>query len=126
MLDKADEKLRAAKREFESAFYGEAASRAYYAAFHAIGAALAAKGLSFSSHAQTIGAFNKEFVKQGTFPPDTAHKIQRIFEDRQTADYDWNIQVDKESAQEDVADAEWLVNACREYIFPVTSRTSNQ
>lgn len=116
MLDKADEKLNAAQRDLRDGFHGEAASRAYYAVFHAVCAVLAGKGLSFSSHSQAIGAFNREFVKTGVFPGDTARIIQRLFEDRQTADYDWSIHVDEVTASEDVRDAEWLVKACREYL----------
>ena len=33
MLNKADEKLRSAGRDYEDGFYGDASSRAYYAAF---------------------------------------------------------------------------------------------
>lgn len=116
MMEKAEEKLHAAQREFKEGFYGEAASRAYYAVFHAICAVLAERGLSFSSHSQAIGAFNREFIRPGVFPADTARKIQRLFEDRQTADYDWSIHVDEVTASEDVRDADWLVNACREYL----------
>lgn len=121
MMDKADEKLHAAQRELKEGFYGESASRAYYAVFHAVCAVLAQRGLSFSSHAQAIGVFNREFVKTGVFPADTARKIQRLFEDRQTADYDWNIHVDEATAREDVHDAEWLVNACRENLGQITN-----
>jgi uncharacterized protein (UPF0332 family) len=116
MLEKADEKLQAAQRELMAGFHGESASRAYYAVFHAVCAVLAGRGLSFSSHSQAIGAFNRELVKTGIFPADTARKIQRLFEDRQTADYDWSIHVDEATAIEDVRDAEWLVNACRDHL----------
>ena len=100
----------------ELGYYGDAASRAYYAVFHAISAVLAKKGLTFSSHAQTIGTFNREFVKSGIFPSDTYRKVQRLFEDRQTADYDWNLNLDKNTAKKDIRDAEWLVGICREYV----------
>ncbi|NOZ23834.1 MAG: HEPN domain-containing protein [Planctomycetes bacterium] len=116
ILAKAQEKLSAAEREFAAGFFGEASSRAYYAVFHALTAALAAKGLSFSSHAQVIGAFNREFVKPGLFPPDTTKKLQRLFQDRQTADYDWVNSVEAQTAAEDVADAKALVAACQDFV----------
>jgi len=68
MMEKAEEKLHAAQREFKEGFYGEAASRAYYAVFHAICAVLAERGLSFSSHSKAIGAFNREFIRLVFFP----------------------------------------------------------
>ena len=122
MLRKAREKLASARKNLDSGFYGDVASRAYYAAFHAISAVLADRGLTFSSHAQTLGAFNRELIKTGIFPKDTFRKLQRLFEDRQVADYDWNISIDKKTAEKDLADAEWLVNACREYLEEQTGQ----
>ena len=122
MLRKAREKLASARKNLDSGFYGDVASRAYYAAFHAISAVLADRGLTFSSHAQTLGAFNRELVKTEIFPADTFRKLQRLFEDRQIADYDWNISVDRETAKKDLADAEWLVNACLEYLEKQTGQ----
>lgn len=55
-------------------------------------------------------------MKTGIFPPDTFRKLERLYEDRQVADYDWNLVVDRESAEQNLIDAEWLVKACREYI----------
>jgi len=100
----------------ESGFFGDACSRAYYAAFHAVSAVLAHHGLAFSSHAQTLAAFNREFVKTAVFPRDTFRKLQRLFEDRQQADYDWTRDVDKQTARKDLDDAQWLVDACTEYL----------
>ena len=83
--------------------------------FHAVSAVLAHHGLAFSSHAQTLAAFNREFVKTKVFPTDTFRKLQRLFEDRQIADYDWTRDVDKQTAQKDLDDAQWLVDASCEY-----------
>jgi len=92
------------------------ASRAYYAVFHAISAVLAEQGLSFSSHAQTLGAFNREFVKTGIFPPHSYRILQRLFEDRQLGDYDWSRDLDKETAENDVRDAESLISICIKHL----------
>jgi len=70
ILMKAESKLKTAKIDFENGQYGDAISRAYYAVFHAISAVLLSKQLVFSSHSQVIGAFNKEFVKEGIFHKD--------------------------------------------------------
>ncbi len=116
IMAKANEKLAAAQRELAGGFYGEAASRAYYAVFHALSAVLATRGLSFSSHSQALGGFNKHFVKTEIFPLGTTRKLQRLFEDRQVADYDWIHTVDAETADEDVRAASDIVSACAEYI----------
>ncbi len=116
MLSKSHEKLGAAERELAGEHYGEAASRAYYAVFHALSAVLATKGLSFSSHSQTLGGFNKHFVKGGIFEKTMTRKLQRLFEDRQIADYDWINTVDAETGMEDVNDAKSIVAACEAYV----------
>jgi HEPN domain-containing protein len=53
MLNKAQNKLKAAGSAFENEFFDDAASCSYYAAYHAVCALLASHGLAFSSHGQT-------------------------------------------------------------------------
>ena len=98
MLAKANGKLAAARRELKSGTPDEAVSRAYYAAYHAISAVLASQGCAFSSHAQTLGGFNARFVRTGLFPKDTTRILHRLFENRQTADYDWTVVVEPGAA----------------------------
>lgn len=116
IIRKAQRKLDAAKRSFEHQDYEDAASRSYYAAFHAISAVLASKGLSFSSHMQTLSVFNREFIKTGLFPSDTFRKIQRLYDDRQLGDYDCTIDIDESTAQKDIQDADWLLESCRSFL----------
>lgn len=116
MLEKAEQKLAAAQQEFEMGFVSDSASRAYYAAYHAVYAVLAHHGLTFSSHAQLLGAFNKEFIKTGVFPPDTFKKLQKMFLDRNIADYQISKTVSREAAEKDIAAARLLVDACRQYL----------
>ena len=116
MLAKADERLSTARRDFAAAAFGDAASRAYYAVFHAISALLVTRGLTFSSHSQTIGGFNREFVKTGVFPPDTSRKLQRLFQDRPTADYDWYHHIEEADAGVAVSDAASIVSHCKQQV----------
>jgi uncharacterized protein (UPF0332 family) len=66
--------------------------------------------------AQTLGAFNREFVKTGIFPPDTYKKIQRLFEDRQAGDYDWKNKINRKTAENDLAAAAEVVTLCRKQL----------
>jgi len=116
IMAKADENIAVAKIDMEAGFAGAAASHAYYAAFHSATAALATLGLSFSSHRQTIGAFNREFVKTGSLPPEAGGTLQNLFEHRQTADYDWQNSVDAATAAKDLAAAQAIVEACRRIV----------
>ena len=112
MIRKAFEKLRVAEHDLAHGFAGDASSRAYYAAFHAVSAVLAERSMVFSSHAHVLGAFNREFVKAGSFSADAFRTLQRLFDDRQSADYNWTVDIDHETAGRDVEDARTIVEAC--------------
>lgn len=105
-----------AKQHHTQGNYEESASKAYYAIFHALQAALLSRGLSFSKHSGVKGAFNKEFIHKGTFPKVFSKNIERIFEDRQIGDYGYEETISKRDSEQDVADAETIVNAIGEYL----------
>ena len=111
MIEKAQSKLRAAGVLLESGSWSDAGSRAYYAAFHAITAVLLSVGEAYSSHAQVIGMFNKNFIHAGHFPREFASILTRLFEDRQSGDYDATVELTEEEAREDVNDATRIVTA---------------
>jgi uncharacterized protein (UPF0332 family) len=121
MLKKAKEKLKTAEIEYDTERYDDSVSRAYYAVFHAISAVLLSKGLHYSSHSQTIGAFNKEFVKPGVFPKEFTRNIQKLFNDRQTGDYDFENSFEKDAANDDISAAREIINACEQYLHKVMS-----
>ena len=106
MLALAEEKLRAARLLLDGAAWGDASSRAYYAAFHAVSAALLSRDETYSSHAQVLGAFNKTFVHAGHFPREFTTLLTRLFENRQSGDYDVIPAVTEVEARQDVADAQ--------------------
>jgi len=116
MIQKAESKLKTAWIDFESGQYDDSASRSYYAIFHAISAALFSKGLNYSSHGQTIGAFNREFIKSGIFPREYMLAIQKLFDERQTGDYDVFSSIDRDTASECVEDARKLIDGIKKYL----------
>ncbi len=116
LLAKADQKLGVARRDLNSGDFGDAVSRAYYAVFHALTAVLLERGLSYSSHGQALGAFNRELVKTGGFPRDTYRKLQKLFDDRQTGDYGITRVIDEETAGENISFAVWFIDVCREHL----------
>lgn len=117
MLDKAERKLQVAELLLNKEMWDDASSRAYYAAFHAISAVLWSKNLSYSSHGQTIGAFNKEFIHTKVFPKDFTKILNRLFEDRQVGDYGFAIMINEKEAKQDVKDARTIVKSCCEYLL---------
>jgi hypothetical protein len=116
MLRKARQKLAAATRALEAEDWDDASSRAYYAAFHAISAVLWKRGLTYSSHGQTLGAFNRECVTSAEFPKEFTRILTRLFENRQLGDYDVADSIDSEMAHRDVDDARRIVEACATYL----------
>ncbi len=112
LLSKAERTLDGAKSAFANEFYDDSSSRAYYAAFHSASAALAATGLYFSSHGQVIGAFNREFVKTGISPAEAFQKLRRLFEHRQVGDYSATVFIDRQTAEQDLIDAQWFITEC--------------
>ncbi|MEA3640876.1 MAG: HEPN domain-containing protein [Lamprobacter sp.] len=116
VLAKAAEKLRVAEMLLENGAWDDAVSRAYYAAFHAISALHLSNGQAFSSHAHSIGRFNKDFVKTEIFPKEFTAILTRLFEDRQSGDYDLSGLVTAEDASRDIDDAKRLLKAIIDYL----------
>jgi uncharacterized protein (UPF0332 family) len=96
--------------------WDDAASRAYYAAFHAVGAVLLSRGKTFSRHAQLIGAFNRVLVKTEIFDREFASSLMRLLEDRQSGDYDVIGALTEMEARRDVADAGEIIDAISRYL----------
>jgi len=113
LLAAADAKLRAADLLLTEGLPDDAASRAYYAAFHAVSALHLADGNAFSSHAQLIGRFNKDFVRTGRMPTAFAKILTRLFQDRQLGDYGAPASISPEQARQDIDDARQLIAAIR-------------
>jgi uncharacterized protein (UPF0332 family) len=116
ILRRADEKLRVAKLLLEEKAWGDSASRAYYAVFHAISALHLSCGNTYSSLGQLIGRFNKDFVKTGVFPQHFTRVLTRLFEDRQSGDYDIAGSISKGDAIQDLIDAREIVRAVRAHL----------
>lgn len=116
MLKKAREKLKTAEINYEFERYKDSISRAYYAVFYAISAVLLSKGLTYSSHSQTIGSFNREFIKTEIFPKQFSKYIQKLFNERQTGDYDFDVFFESETAKEDITIAKQIVEACEDFL----------
>lgn len=117
MLKKAREKLKTAEIDYDFGRYEDSISRAYYAVYHVISAVLLSKGLHFSSHGRTIGAFNKEFIKTGIFPKQFSKYIQKLFNERQTGDYDYQVFFESTTAYEDICFAEEIIDVCEKYLM---------
>jgi len=116
MLKKGRKKLESARINFENECFDDAVSRSYYAIFHTISAVLMTKKITCSSHKETIGEFNKEFIKPGTFPKTFAKSIQKLFNERQTGDYDFEEYFGSDIAKEDIDEVIKIIESCEKYL----------
>ena len=86
-LEKADESMASARREFEADSLAFAMNRLYYSAFYAVSALLMARHLSFKKHSGVRSAFHKHFIKTGILERKWGRLYDQLFEDRQEGDY---------------------------------------
>lgn len=116
ITDKVNEKLLTAALNFDNQYYNDAVSRMYYSVFHIISALLLTKGLTYSSHGQAIGNFNREFIKSKILPEDFSKKIELLYKYRQMGDYDADENIEKETAEEMFKYAKEIVTKCKEHL----------
>ena len=100
-LEKAEQKLAVARRLFEAADFDDAVSRAYYAAFHAVGA---------------VTLFNLLFIKTGKFSRELGRFLTNLKDDRETADYELFANVDQALAETAIMEAGRLVEEATAFL----------
>lgn len=116
IVQKSHSCLKAAQFLLEQAYYEDAAAKTYYAVFHAMQAALLSKGLTFSKHTGVKGGFNKEFIHTGIFPKEFVPIIERLFRDRQIADYEYLQTITADISQRSFHEGKKIVEAVEEYL----------
>lgn len=102
MIEKGQRTLRAAQDHLDKRDYDFASSKAYYAVFHLMQAALLIKGKTFSKHAGVISGFSEHFVRTGVFPSSFGSAIERLRKDREIGDYGYQLSVEPEDSTRDV------------------------
>lgn len=107
--DRAREELRAARHLLDSGFARIALTRAYFACFHAIRAALFADGIEPRTHHGAISLFNVHFVKAGRATSSDSRVVMRLQRYREEADYAEGFLIDADGASEEIEAAERFV-----------------
>jgi len=95
-----------------------AASRAYYAAFHALSAAFAATGQTFTSHRAIRAALHRDLVREGVVDARKGRDYDFLVELRETGDYGGLDLVTEEDARMALAKAEEFAAAMELLINP--------
>jgi len=114
-IGKADESVEVARAILRDNHAEFGVARAYYAMFYAAEAALLSKELQYKKHSAVIANFNKEFVKTGIFPNETAKTRKKAFDFRMQGDYSI-VPIEPEKAQAVLEGAAEFVVAVKEYL----------
>ena len=88
-----------------------AASRAFYAAFHAVTALFAAEGREFKKHSALRVAVHRDLVNTGRWPDDLGVAYDFLMEMRESGDYGGLARVTAEDAKKAVELAERILDA---------------
>jgi uncharacterized protein (UPF0332 family) len=115
-LQVAKEDMEAAQLTFEAGKLRAANNRAYYSIFHAISAVLAKEGIAFKKHKDTLGYFNKNYIRKGIFPVELGRRIVRAEEIRHASDYDTFYIASKEVTAQQIETARLILQLAEEYL----------
>jgi uncharacterized protein len=86
-LGRADTCLKEARALHEASLPYGAASRAYYAVFHAARALLFSAGVEATTHKGTVALLGQHFVRAGLLSAGMGRLVSRMQRDREDADY---------------------------------------
>lgn len=87
-IQKSQDALDSAQIECKNGHYAFTINRQYYAVFYAASAILAAEDKSYGKHSAVRAALHREFVRTGKIPIESGKLYDRLFENRQEADYE--------------------------------------
>ena len=110
------EDLDSAHLTFNAGQYRAANNRAYYSIYHAICAILAAEGVAFKRHKDTLSYFNRNYIHTEIFPRELGRKIVKAEEIRHASDYDDFYIASKEVTFLQIQTAERLIDLAEKYL----------
>lgn len=115
-LARAETCLREARALHDAELPYGAASRAYYATFHAARALLFSAGLEVGSHRGVVNLLGEHFVRPGRLSPELARLVSRMHADRHDADYLAQAVFTTRESADALADAERFLDAAKELL----------
>jgi uncharacterized protein (UPF0332 family) len=115
-FSRADTCLREARALHDAALPYGAASRAYYAVFHAARALLFSLGLEAGSHKGVVTLLEQHFVQPGRLSAGMGRLVSRMQRDQEDADYATGAVFTGEEAAQMIADAEAFLAEARRLV----------
>lgn len=117
MLDKARRSLASSAWSIDEGYCDFASSRAYYAVFYVMQAALLTKEMAYRKERAVIRAFNRDFVRASIFPKEFGGMISRLYRQRWIADEQYERRIGKAEAKADLRTAQEIARAVTEYLI---------
>jgi uncharacterized protein (UPF0332 family) len=114
--ERGEQALSAAEALLQARLPYDAASRAYYAAFHFARALCLAAGEAPTSHRGVAHLLSLLYVRTAVLPMDTSRLYAGLQRFREAADYDAAFVLDAAGAAVALADARTLVDRCRAWL----------
>jgi uncharacterized protein (UPF0332 family) len=115
-LTRADTCLKEARALQGAALPYGAASRAYYAVYHAASALLFSIGIEARTHKGVVSTLGEHFVRPGRLSSEMGRLVSRVQRDREDADYARGAVFTGEEASRMIADAESFIAEARRLI----------
>ena len=115
-LEKAREDLMTARELLSLGRLRGAVNRAYYAVYHVTTALLLTEDIERRRHSGVQSAFSHYFIKTGKVEPEYARILTAARKARESSDYSDRIELDRETAEEIVADAERFISRIERYL----------
>lgn len=115
-MQKAEEAIAAAHREWGAGDFGLAVNRVYYACFYAARAVLLAEGHRFVKHTGVRSGLHKHLVKTGRVRAELAESYDRAFNDRMEIDYQIVAAPRADDVQRSIGEAEAFVADMKRFL----------
>jgi len=109
-IERAFDTLSAAKTLADSGYWNAVANRLYYACFYAVLALLAKNDMDTYTHKGVKIMLNQHFIKSGLIDVVWGKLYQKLFDNRNEADYEDFVDFNEEEIGVFIDDAEQFIN----------------
>jgi uncharacterized protein (UPF0332 family) len=116
LLNKAYQRLQAAKELLQMDYYDDCVNRAYYSMVSAATAALRFKEITTKTHKGLHNKFSEIFIKSGEIEAELGRKFRYAEDIRNKVDYDSFETITKEQAEVIIEDAETFIETVEKLI----------
>ncbi len=117
MIAKAEDCLESAEYNLKGDFLAATANRAYYAVFDAVMALLYVKNIYPKSHNGAKVKFCELYILTEILPDRANELLTDCYSKRQTGDYDFNVEISYEEAEQTLQNAVEFVEMAKKYLF---------